>query len=134
MRFVVLALVLLLTGCAAVIPEEMAQPSGDDGKVLTTPPAAAKQDIVTLSGEGELNTHKVYMAGDYMVSWETFASCYYSAKVNGDSGGRERAFTANDPFVGSNNVYGLPADDYYLQVITGPAPMCGWSVTFTPMP
>ena len=129
-----LALALLLTGCTAAIPEEIAQPSGNEEKVLTTPPASAPQDTVTLSGDGELSTNKVHMAGDYVVSWETFASCYYSADVKGDSSGSEQAFSANDPFVGSNNIYGLPADDYYLKVITGPAPMCGWSVTLTPMP
>ena len=113
---------------------ELVQPDGSTGDMPTAPPAAATQEIVTFSGEGELNTDKVSMAGDYAVSWETFASCYYSAEVEGDSGGGEQAFTASDPYVGSNNIYGLAADSYYLQVITGPAPDCGWSVTFTPIP
>lgn len=94
-------------------------------------PAAA----VTLSGDGKMKSKKVSLGGDYSVSWKTLGSCYYSADLEGGGGRGESVFDAYErPASGTNNVYGLDAADYYLDVITGPAPGCGWSVTLTPIP
>ncbi|WP_234752504.1 acyltransferase family protein [Arthrobacter ramosus] len=98
----------------------------------TTPTAAA----VTISGDGQMASKKVALKGDYSVSWKTLGSCYYSAtlKSGADSLRDPEAFTADHEASGTNNVYGLKATDYYLDVITGPAPSCGWTVTMTPVP
>jgi hypothetical protein len=80
-----------------------------------------------------MNSKKVALEGDYVVSWTTLGSCYYSADlVVGDSSGKT-AFTATEALSGTGNIYDLKAADYYLRVITGPAPRCGWSVTLTPI-
>ncbi|MGO4856217.1 hypothetical protein [Arthrobacter sp. 2MCAF14] len=91
---------------------------------------------VTLSGDGQMTSKKVALKGDYSVSWKTLGSCYYSAtlKSGADSLSDPEAFTANHEASGTNNVYGLKAADYYLDVITGPTPSCGWTVTMMPVP
>jgi hypothetical protein len=33
---------------------------------------------------------------------------------------------------GDTNLYNLEATEYYIDMITGPAPGCPWTVTFTP--
>lgn len=40
--------------------------------------------------------------------------------------------TGDGPVDGETNVYGLESGNYYLNVITGPAPGCPWTVTLTP--
>lgn len=101
--------------------------------------AAATQAVqppsVTLSGDGEMKSKKVRMEGDYSVKWKTMGSCYYSADLENGGNRGESVFTASDrPHSGTGNVYGLAAAEYHLDVITGPAPGCGWSVTLTPLP
>lgn len=96
---------------------------------------AAKAAAVTLSGDGKMKSKKVPLKGDYSISWKTLGSCYYSADLENGGAWGESVFTASDrPHSGTSNVYGLDAADYYLDVITGPAPKCGWSVTLTPIP
>lgn len=93
-------------------------------------PTPDTREPVTLSGEGEGATAKVALAGDYVVSWSTAGSCFYSASLDGDVA--QEVFSASAATTGTNNVYGIPAGDHYLDVITGPAPSCGWTATFTP--
>lgn len=96
-------------------------------------PAEAHRETVTFSGDGRMQSEKARLEGDYGVAWETKGSCYYSAQLEGGSTIGEQVFTASDrPLTGTGNIYGLDATDYYLDVITGPAPGCGWSVTLTP--
>ena len=97
---------------------------------VTTPARAA----VTLSGDGEMTSKKVLLTGDYSVSWKTLGSCYYSATLKSGGNGLSDpdAFTADNEASGTNNLYGLKAAEYYLDVTTGPVPSCGWTVTLTP--
>lgn len=83
-----------------------------------------------------MNSAKTALRGDYAVSWKTLGDCYYSADLRAeDSSLRAKTvFTADKVGSGTGNVYGLSADEYFLHVITGPAPGCGWSVTLTPLP
>lgn len=80
-----------------------------------------------------MNSEKVALKGDYGISWTTLGSCYYSATLVRDGRRGEEAFTADEPLSGTGNIYDLDAGDYYLDVITGPAPGCGWSITLTPI-
>jgi hypothetical protein len=90
---------------------------------------------VTLAGDGEMNSKKVALEGDYAISWKTLGDCYYSASLKGgDTLIGPSAFTADAVTSGTGNIYDLKATDYYLDVITGPAPTCGWSVTLAPVP
>lgn len=83
-----------------------------------------------------MTSKKVLLNGDYSVNWKTLGSCYYSAtlKSGGDGLSDPDAFTADNEASGTNNVYGLKAAEYYLDVTTGPVPSCGWTVTLTPAP
>lgn len=112
--------------------EPPAAPAAAAPATATNPAAAA---AVTLAGDGEMNSKKVALEGDYAVSWKTLGDCYYSASLKGgDTLIGPNAFTADAVTSGTGNIYDLKATDYYLDVITGPAPTCGWSVTLTPVP
>jgi hypothetical protein len=120
-----------LAGKGSATPTESAATAA-----VALPKAAAPTKAVTLSGDGEMKSKRVALKGDYSVSWKTLGSCYYSADLESGSGSGlgESVFTASDrPTSGTNNVYGLEAGNYYLDVITGPAPRCGWSATLTPI-
>lgn len=104
-------------------------------KTVAPKTQAAAAPAVTLSGDGKMKSKKVPLEGDYSISWKTLGACYYSADLENGGAWGESVFTASDrPHSGTSNVYGLDATDYYLDVITGPAPSCGWSVTLTPIP
>lgn len=83
-----------------------------------------------------MNSAKTPLSGDYAVTWKTLGDCYYNAdlRAKDTSLGAKTVFTAAKAGSGTGNVYDLNADDYFLRVITGPAPGCGWSVTLTPLP
>lgn len=124
----------VVTSVSQAPAAESAAPVPPATEKVTT--EAAPAAALTLAGDGKMKSKKVALKGDYGVSWTTLGSCYYSADLEseGDTWG-ESVFTASDaPHSGTNNVYGLDAADYYLDVITGPAPSCGWSVTLTPIP
>lgn len=108
--------------------------TGQSPAPATPEPQAEDVPVVaaTLSGGGNMNSEKISLKGNYGISWTTLGSCYYSATLIRDGRRGESAFTASDALSGTGNVYGLEAGDYHLDVITGPAPNCGWSVTFTP--
>jgi hypothetical protein len=40
--------------------------------------------------------------------------------------------TGTGPIEGDANAYNVEAGDYYVRVITGPAPDCPWELTLTP--
>lgn len=108
--------------------------AGEAGSPEAAPSAEAVPTVgVTLSGDGKMNSKKVTLEGDYGVSWTTLGSCYYSADLKDGGAWGKSVFTADEALSGTGNVYGLQATDYYLDVITGPAPGCGWSVTLTPI-
>ncbi|WP_160664984.1 hypothetical protein [Pseudarthrobacter sp. ATCC 49987] len=83
-----------------------------------------------------MNSKKFALKGSYSVTWTTLGSCYYSATLKTEDRpvGGETAFSALHEASGTGNIYGLKAAAYYLDVITGPAPNCGWTVTLTPAP
>lgn len=89
----------------------------------------------TFEGTGDGSTMLNKLAGDYTVEWFTFGPCYYSADLvkQGDSSG-DGVFTAMDePSTGKTYLYGADEAFYYINMITGPSPACGWSVTFIPI-
>ena len=101
--------------------------------VSSVPTASADTRLpVALSGDGEANSEKVEMHGDYSFVFEVTGSCYYSADLNPDEGRAVSVFTASDqPQTGDGYVYDLDGI-YYLRMITGPSPACGWSISFSP--
>jgi hypothetical protein len=104
------------------------------------PTAQTKSEATTQSptrtvefwqGDGNARaTEKKFLEGDYKVDWTTYGDCYYSADLSSGSD----IFSAMD-FVGdgSTYVYGVPAGNHFVDVITGPSPKCGWFITFRPI-
>jgi hypothetical protein len=105
----------------SALPTEPSEPAD--------PPAVA----ATFAGDGNgTSAPQPLAAGDYKIEWSTLGDCYYGADVESDSS-TDQAFTADTIGTGTNYVYGLAGGDYRLEVITGPAPSCGWSATFSPL-
>jgi len=119
-----------LVSIAAVLPTpEVAVPVAQPTPTVeaTTPePEAPAPLSFALAGDG--NTARAEMGGDYSFDWETAGGCYYSADLEG---GHESLFTADGATSGTGYVYDLDPGEYYVQMITGPAPGCGWTITFT---
>lgn len=88
-----------------------------------------RTDPVNLTGEGETTTAPFELQGDYRVEWTTAGDCYYNVDLEGGLG--TSLFSADTPTSGETFVYDTEGT-YYLDVITGPAPGCGWSVSFDP--
>jgi hypothetical protein len=88
----------------------------------------------TFEGTGDGNTILNKLAGDYTVEWFTFGNCYYSADLvkEGDSSGDGVFSSMDTPSTGKTYIYGLDEAFYYIKMITGPSPGCGWSIFFTP--
>lgn len=94
------------------------------------PPADGRVAVTfTLTGDG--NTPPQQMEGTYSVVWETQGDCYYSAEIV-SSAGEEDLFTADAVTTGTSYVYDLRASSWHVEMITGPAPRCGWTITFSP--
>ena len=96
------------------------------------PEPADTREITTFTGEGDGNSVSAPMAGDYSVTWETRGSCYYSADLESATE-NESVFSADAATAGTTNLYGLPEGSYHVEMITGPAPSCGWTITFSPV-
>lgn len=126
-RLLVLPVVVVvaLSGCIVVRSPEPAEPAPPATPALP----AAEREPVTVGADGDGNSEKFILTGDYKVVWETFGDCFYGADLE-DGGGS--LFSASDVTAGETFVYGVDGS-YYVQMITGPAPNCGWSVTFEPV-
>ena len=111
---------VLLAGCATAPTTSLPEQS-------TILP---ERGTITLSGEGKIDTAKFVMSGDYIVRWQTLHDCSYYVNLEP---GYVDVFAATAPLTGTNNVYGLAAGTYYFHVNTGPTPLCGWSLTLTPV-
>lgn len=68
--------------------------------------------------------------GNYRISYQTFRDCVYYADLEPVSGEgfSESIFRADVALVGTNTLYNIEQDLYYISVITGPS--CAWEVEF----
>jgi hypothetical protein len=110
--------------------ESASKPAASSVSPTVSQEPAAARGTITYSGTGELNTAKQQLNGDYQASFETMGDCYYSGKLKG-------AGTADLPTVDEagtviSNFYDISPGDYFVDMITGPSPGCGWSLTLTP--
>jgi hypothetical protein len=105
---------------------------GGAGEPSSSPEASEPADAatVTYSGEGDVITAPQHLEGDYRVDWTTGGDCTYYGHV--EPGSFMEAFSASAATSGTSYLYDLTPNDYYLDVITGPAPSCPWTATFTP--
>jgi len=127
---IVTTLLVIVAAVVSPTPEQTnsvpsAQPT-PTVEVTTPEPEAPAPVSFTLAGDG--NTAKAEMGGDYSFEWETAGDCYYGADLED---GHESLFTADGATSGTGYVYGLDPGKYYVEMITGPAPGCGWTITFT---
>lgn len=108
--------------------QEPSDAASEPAEDVAAPPADARQPV-TWEGQGDGSSARAALEGDYAVAWETFGDCTYYGDL--EDGG-EDLFSASDITTGTNYIYGIAAGEYYIDVITGPAPGCGWKVTLTP--
>lgn len=94
----------------------------------TTTPA------LSWSGTGAQKTDRFHLPGGaYKATWRFGADCSYftSLKLADGTQGSDSIGDARGPIDGTNNLYGIEEGDYYVDVNTGPAPGCPWTVTLT---
>ena len=133
---IVTTLLVIVAAVAGPIPDGAASPVQTNSTPSAQPTPAIEvttpepEDPAPLSFglAGDGNTARAEMGGDYSFEWETAGDCYYGADLEG---GNESLFTADSATSGTGYVYDLEPGEYYVQMITGPAPGCGWTVTFT---
>ena len=90
--------------------------------------ASAKSAIIRLSGTGQTNTDPfVLKAGSYKATLKVTGPCFYFTSLESTAGGSSLNTIANATAkeTVTSNLYGVKAGEYYVQVITGPAPSCG---------
>jgi hypothetical protein len=66
------------------------------------------------------------MGGNYLLTWKTLGRCTYYADLNGND-----IFSASTATSGVNHIHNLATQNYWIHMVTGPAPDCAWSATFT---
>lgn len=126
------ALVVLL-GCAG------GGATGTQRQASTTPTTAAgptttaTPERVELAGGGDGNTEPFALRGGrYKLTYEYGGDCYYSASLRTtQDAAADDLPTGNGPISGDGNLFGVEAGDYFLNMITGPAPGCPWKVVIT---
>ena len=100
--------------------------------VSETPTPATPAAPIVLTGPGQMDTQKMRLGGTYAVAWTTAGDCVYYGSLEGGDAFLSDVFSASTETSGTNTINDLAPGDYYLKVITGPAPECGWTVTLTP--
>lgn len=72
-------------------------------------------------------------AGRYKATFSFKAGCAYYVDLRDvkDEVPSMSVGTGDGPVDGTNNLYAVPAGEYYLNVNTGPVPECPWSVALT---
>lgn len=133
---------LLLGACGGESKGATAPPSTvtPEPKLLPTaaptPAATTSTTIPALSwsGTGQQRTDRFHLTGgSYKATWRFGADCSYftSLKLADGTQGSEDIGNARGPIDGTNNLYGIEAGDYYVDVNTGPAPGCPWTITLS---
>jgi hypothetical protein len=86
--------------------------------------------VVWFEGDGDVeSTKKQFLEGDYEVEWQTYGDCVYYADLSSGSD----IFSADAVLKNTTYIYGIPAGNHFVEVITGPAPSCPWFITFRPI-
>lgn len=100
-------------------------------------PTPVPVETVSQRGGGQLNTDPFQLAGgSYTTEYTLGGSCFYGARLEpAPSGvGGDGLFSVDGPRQGSNRVYGVKSGSYFVDMITGPAPGCPWTVTIRAAP
>lgn len=104
--------------------------------VAETTTTEAPAEPLVFSAAGEQQTAPVQVAaGNYSVHYKFDGPCYYSGQLeptDPDSFEMLDAGTGSGPVEGDTNLYNVEGGEYFVGMITGPAPGCPWTVTLTP--
>lgn len=100
------------------------------------PPPNAGEEARTLQGRGDVSTEPFAIAGGrYTLSYNYDGDCFFAPSLHDPLSGEPVLFTSLPTSTGAasgqDNLYGVPAGTYYLDMITGSSD-CTWSLTFTP--
>jgi hypothetical protein len=118
---------IALVVVGAFLPDESATSS--TATVSTESKITKPRTMVWFSGDGDVeSTKKEFLQGDYRVEWKTYGDCVYYADL---SSGND-IFSADAALENTTYLYGIPAGNHFVEVITGPAPSCPWMITFYP--
>lgn len=100
----------------------------DEGESLAVG-AANSEAPQSFSGEGEQRTPPFQLnAQSYQTSVNVGGDCFYAFDLRHLDG----SLAAGLDRAEASNLYGIEPGEYYLEVTTGPAPGCPWSVSLTP--
>ena len=92
---------------------------------------------VSFSANGSVRGTKseYFSGGNWKVSWQTYGNCYYAGMLEGNdiSYSDGKVISSDAVTFGTSYLYNLKEGYYYMDVITGPAPSCGWDIQFTPI-
>jgi hypothetical protein len=99
----------------------------------TTTEAAAAPIVQSGQGDGQTAPLEV-PAGTYAVHYNFGADCFYGGTLERTDGGFELIDlgSGQGPLEGDTFVYNVEGGEYYVAMITGPAPGCPWEITLTP--
>lgn len=115
-------LVLLLAACGEDKTTEFL--------TATTKGNASSESPIVLEGTGQTETAPFRLnGGRYRSTWETFNDCYYSAEL--EPGLFVTVLNAQGATTGETFINNVKAGEYYVDMITGPAPRCRWKITLT---
>jgi hypothetical protein len=92
---------------------------------------------VSFSAKGSVRgtESKYFSEGNWKVSWQTYGDCYYAGMLEGNniSYSDGKVISASAITFGTSYIYDLKEGYYYMDVITGPSPYCGWDIKFIPI-
>jgi hypothetical protein len=130
-----------VSGCGPVplldgsVQCQLPSSSAPPATIPTVVPTAAPTSNagITVSGPGQQTSSPFTLAaGNYQVHYKFGGDCFYSGELKSIDGSVDKFnfVTGSSATEGDTNLYGLPADPYYLDMTTGPAPSCPWTITF----
>jgi hypothetical protein len=98
----------------------------------TTPPSP---EGVTLGAGGQQATAPFRLdGGRYTVHYRFGGDCFHGGTLQSTSTDAfvyEDVGTGTGPIEADTNVYGIESGEYYIDMITGPAPDCPWEIVLT---
>ena len=84
------------------------------------------------SGQGAAKTPPFKLkGGSYTVHYKFDGECFYGGTLDSTGGGFDynEVGTGQGPVEGDTNLYNISGGEYFINMITGPAPSCAWTVT-----
>jgi len=85
---------------------------------------------LTISGDNGNTAPFTLNAGNYKVNYTIYKDCFYGGRLTSvDDSYVESLLSSPEVGSGETYIYNLPANNYYISMITGGG--CKWDITFT---